>query len=196
MKDFLTPEERRKLNQIVLKKTAIKLIERARFLKNKMINEFEDHPITKEIQAGESAYNSSETLSGRQGNLFSFIGFEAGSEPLEPIYEILNEISITQTQNGIRIIFPSAEDIWQVTPMPWQQGRSWAKGIESGISGLNYYLFSSREGRFSNSRSGTAIQANKVTSNLRYIPRTYISNLLNKYKKLFQKLSPTVLLEI
>jgi hypothetical protein len=96
MKDFLTPTERKKLNDIVFKKTAPKLIERAKSLKYKMINEFRDHPISREIQAGETSLNLSETLSGRQGNLFSFIGFEAGSEPLEPIYEILSEISIIQ----------------------------------------------------------------------------------------------------
>lgn len=196
MKDFLTPLERKKLDKIVLKRKSINLIQRAMFLKEKMISEFIDHPISKEIENGPNAEGLSQFLSGRSGNLFSFIGFEEGSDPLQPIQEILEDIKIFQTENGIKIIFPTAEDIWEVTPMPWQIGRSWAKGIESGISGLNYYLFSNREGRFSTSRSGTAIQANKITSNLRYIPTTYISNLLNKYKKLFKKLSPNVILEI
>ena len=43
--------------------------------KSNFIEQFEEHPITKEIQDGPEASNSSGTLNG-QGNLFSFIGFE------------------------------------------------------------------------------------------------------------------------
>ena len=42
-------------------------------IKNQLIQEFLNHPITQEIKAGPNASNSSGTLNGK-GNLFSFIG--------------------------------------------------------------------------------------------------------------------------
>jgi hypothetical protein len=46
-----------------------------------MIEEFQNHPVTREISAGENASNSSGLLGG-YGNLFSFIGFDQGSDPI------------------------------------------------------------------------------------------------------------------
>lgn len=56
--------------------------------KSNFIEQFEEHPITKEIQEGPEASNSSGTLNG-QGNLFSFIGFERGSNPITPVSNFL-----------------------------------------------------------------------------------------------------------
>ena len=43
---------------------------------------FEEHPVTKEIDAGPGSNNSSGTLGG-YGNLFTFIGFERGQDSRE-----------------------------------------------------------------------------------------------------------------
>jgi len=53
-----------------------------------MVNEFENHPVTKEIESGPEATNITNTLGGA-GNLFSYIGFEEGSNPIEVIKDIL-----------------------------------------------------------------------------------------------------------
>ena len=65
---------------------AVQQVVRNRFsiIKRNLINEFESHPVTVEISGGVNAKNSSGTLGGK-GNLFRFIGFEAGSDPISPI---------------------------------------------------------------------------------------------------------------
>ena len=62
--------------------------------KSILIQEFNNHEVTKEIAAGPKASNTSGTLGG-YGNLFSFIGFEANSDPITPVKEILNETDFT-----------------------------------------------------------------------------------------------------
>ena len=70
--------------------------------------------------------------------------------------------------------------------MPWATGRSWARGIESGISGLGYYLKVSRD----SSRSGLGIQSPRRVraSGVKFKNTQYISALIKKYKKEFQNL--------
>jgi hypothetical protein len=162
-------------------------------LKVRMIEEFNSHPVTQEILSGPRGSNISGTLTG-SGNLFSFIGFEKNSNPITPILEQLNliQISLRKSYDNIflYIRMPTPEDIWKVTPMPWQEGRSWAKGIESGISGLNYYLyFENPNPSISQiSRSGTGVQSGKQRSSSRYVPVKYISELLKKYKTKFSSI--------
>lgn len=178
------------------KKISPRLFRAAQSLKAKMIEEFMNHPITKEILAGPRATNTSGSLQG-YGNLYSFIGFERDSLTVEPIVDILEKIeprldSVANVINAGVPEFPEAEEIWKVTPMPWQEGRSWAKGIESGISGLNYYLFSAAG--LSNSRSGTGEQMQKpISTHFRYRNTQYISAFLKKYKELYRKLTLEVM---
>ena len=49
----------------------------------KLLVAFDDHEITKEIEAGPGARNSSGTLGG-YGNLYTFIGFSRGQDPISP----------------------------------------------------------------------------------------------------------------
>lgn len=175
-----------------VKKEILDISKKAERLKQMMISEFNSHPVTVEIKGGPTAGNYSDTLVGiTQGNLFSFIGFEEGSDPISPILEIFNKIKIITnsdySNSFLNISLPKIEDIWEVTPMPWQEGRSWAKGIESGISGLNYYLYSSSK-QLQNSRSGSAVQTNRARTGARYIPTQYLSTLLRKYRTKFSSL--------
>lgn len=160
-------------------------------LKNKMVAEFLNHPITLEIKAGVNASNISGTLGGGSGNLFSFIGFDSGADPTKPIEEILNETRfqfsrVTNRSIEFSINLPNAKEIFAVTPMPWAPGRSWAKGIESGISGLGYYL----KIKTDNSRSGLGIQSPRKVrkSSSKFQNTQYISALLKKYQKEFENL--------
>jgi hypothetical protein len=186
----LQEQIQRKATSFILARNPEKLTKEFEDIKLRMVKEFLNHPITKEINAGAYASNTSGTLSNiGNGNLFSFIGFELGDDPIEPIKSLLEdiEIRIIKTSNSISISikYPTPQEIWEITPMPWQEGRSWAKGIESGISGLNYYLFSSRLNDDA-SRSSTGIQSNKqLRSYARYVPTSYISTLLKKYRTIF-----------
>jgi hypothetical protein len=53
-------------------------------IKNELIQEFLNHPVTQEIKAGPNTTNISGTLNGK-GNLFSFIGFYEGDDPIQDI---------------------------------------------------------------------------------------------------------------
>jgi hypothetical protein len=157
-------------------------------IKNQLINEFLNHPVTKEIKGGPSASNTSGTLGG-VSNLFAFIGFEDGDDPISPIVNIFQSIDITfageiPMGNKFTINMPTSEDIFTVTPMPWASGRSWAQGIEKGISGLGYLL----RRRSSQSRSGEAIQSSVKIRGGSFKNTQYISALINKYSKRFSQL--------
>jgi hypothetical protein len=159
-------------------------------IKAEMIREFLAHPVTQEIMGGPTASNISGTLGGVT-NLFAFIGFDAGEQPITPILEGLQTVNIVYNkeykEKGIGVSFnvflPTAEDIFAITPLPWATGRSWAEGIERGISGLGYLV------RKSGGRSGAAVQSrvNKVRGGgFQNIP--YISSFIKKYKKRFEEL--------
>ena len=61
-----------------------------------MIAEFLNHPISLELKGGISANNISGTLGGVT-NLFSFIGFDSGDDPIDPIVEILQKTIFQMT---------------------------------------------------------------------------------------------------
>ena len=159
-------------------------------IKNELIKEFLSDPVTIEILQGASGSNISGTLGG-VSNLFAFIGFDSGEQPISPILQSLENIQITYNKEirkrGIGVEFdvsmPTAQDIFAITPLPWASGRSWAEGIERGLSGLGYLL------RKDGGRSGAAVQSrvNKVRSG-RFQNRPYISALIKKYTKRFEDL--------
>ena len=163
-------------------------------IKEEIIQEFEEHPISKEIEGGITAYNISNTLNGIT-NLYSFIGFESGDRPLDPIRIELEKIKLKYDVNRkgeliFTIDFPSSKDIFNVTPMPWAIGRSWAQGIENGISGLGYYIK-----QVKNSRSGLGVQTkNQIRSGVRFRNTKYISELIKKYNKKIEDLSKNQIL--
>jgi hypothetical protein len=159
--------------------------------KNQMIAEFLNHPVTIEIKGGINASNISGTLGGGSGNLFSFIGFNAGDEPIEPILRLLESttfdyVNASKKRINYRINLPTAKDVFRATPMPWATGRSWAKGIETGISGLGYYLRKQTD----SSRSGLGVQSPRKVrkAGSKFKNTSYISAFLKKYKKEFEDL--------
>ena len=159
-------------------------------IKAEMIKEFLSHPITQEIMEGPNAPNISGTLGG-VSNLFAFIGFDAGNQPVAPILKRLEAVNIIYNkeykEKGIGVSFnvflPTAEDIFAITPLPWATGRSWAEGIERGISGLGYLV------KKSGGRSGAAVQSrvNKVRGG-GFQNTPYISSFIKRYKKRFEEL--------
>jgi hypothetical protein len=158
--------------------------------KKRMINEFLNLPVTKELMAGPQSRNISGTLGG-YGNLFTFIGFEVGAEPVLPIIQLLNKTQIVFNRlsprgtSKIRIEMPSAKDIFAVTPLPWATGISWAKGIETGMSGLGQYI--NKPSAFS--RSGSGLQTTSRLRSGKFSNMPYVSQFINKWQKEFIKLS-------
>lgn len=152
-----------------------------------LVRDFYDHSVTKEIMRGPSANNSSGTLSG-YGNLFSFIGFERGSNPFSQVEDLIKaklNVRVRAITGGrFRITISNAPDtksIFEATPYPWASGSSWAEGIERGMSNLGSYL--NRPSGISNSNSGTGIQVEAILSSRSFKTTSYISGIMNKFLK-------------
>ena len=160
--------------------------------KNILLQDFEFHPVTQEIMQGPEGTNISNTLIG-YGNLYSFIGFEYGSNPISPVRKMIkNENKITSIRRAagnkakfdIKVRVVSLSDFKDVAPMPWQPGRSWVEGIERGISGLAYYLNVNRQ----SSRSKGGIQADKEIRIMAFKNTKYMSEIIRKFTKNLRKL--------
>ena len=67
-----------------------------------MMQNFESHPVTREFDSGPDASNLSGALGG-YGNLFSYIGFYSGEDPLAAITSYLKDLKfqkrILKTKN-------------------------------------------------------------------------------------------------
>lgn len=158
--------------------------------KKNLIREFEAHPVTRELRGGPNASNTSRTLPGGYGNLFSFIGFEAGTDPVDIVRDALDRTRMDKnSKKEVRnnkvtfkyvIDYPTLAELKQVTRMPWEAGLSWLDRIEKGISGFGYYM-SVKNRRFS--RSGTGLQMDQRIRDGRYSPVSYYSRLINNFKK-------------
>jgi hypothetical protein len=164
-------------------------------IKKQALAEFDKHPVTQEINGGIQAKNISNTLPGTKGdaNLFSFIGFPEDSSPTQEVRNILeDEINLNRqpksktVSNGILFTFdveaPTLKSIEQKTPLPWEGGRSWVRGIERGISGLGYYL----SGRFKTpepSQSGGGIQSEYKVRAGAFTTVKYLSEILKNLKE-------------
>jgi hypothetical protein len=149
--------------------------------KNKLIEAFDNHEVTKEIAAGPKTSNTSGTLGG-YGNLFSFIGFDAGSDPITPVKELLNEIEVKNIKkNGdeynVTVKYPSQNEISKVTPLPFENGRSWAIGIEKGISGFTQYIYT----KFLDGRSKQGVQSDKAKGLGSFKKQDYLNLLIQNF---------------
>lgn len=154
---------------------------------DRLVKNFKVNKITVELKAGPTASNVSGVLGG-YGNLFSFIGFDAGADPTEVIERIFEQkIQFNVRRIGksgkykISFFIPTTEEIYGLTPMPWASGSSWVDGIEKGMSNVGSYLYSSRG--FGQSRAGTGLQAKNKSSGVTFRNTPYITKLLNNFKR-------------
>ena len=165
-------------------------------LKKEMVKAFLKHPITAEILGGPKATNTSGTLGG-YGNLFSFIGFSESDRPIAPITKLLEQTSYKMTGMNPRgvlrltIILPSPADIFEVTPLPWAPGISWAKRMEVGLSGLGMYLNKDS----SLSRSGAGIQSKRQIRTGRFSNASYVSAFMREWRERILKIDKAVKLK-
>jgi hypothetical protein len=154
---------------------------------NKLIKEFEKHPVTKELKQGPFGGNPSRTLGG-YGNLYSFIGFQAG-DPTEIVSAILKSDTKIDRRTGaakkkgkvieykFRIKLPDMGTIEAMTPMPWENGRSWVRGVERGISGFGFYM--NKMG----GRSGGGFQTYNQVRGGGFRNVKYLSEIFSNFKK-------------
>jgi hypothetical protein len=173
--------------------------ERFESAKDLMIDDFNEHPVTQEIEAGP------EHTGGLMdyGNLFSFIGFEAGSDPIMAIRNALYKLTtikkVSEKVEGKDVVYyyqitlPTKAQLSELSKTPgWFDSRDWLDGIEHGISGFQYYLYApNKESVQRASRSGTAIQAGSKHGGLFPIgnyrnargltPMSYISMIRDRF---------------
>ena len=142
--------------------------------KKKYLSEIIEHPVSKEIAEGINAQNVSNTLNG-EGNLYTFIGFDQGDKPIDNLINLIEKNTKIQQIKSDSNIFnfqvysPSLDELKGYTPMPFERGNSWLKGIEKGISGFSNYLYGLL---FPTSRSGKAIQAKNKIRRASYKPES------------------------
>jgi hypothetical protein len=133
--------------------------------KDRMLSEFESHPVTKELQ---SPSDSSQFLS--QGNLVGLFGYEDATGEVDKVRENLEQTSIVFLDRGrvdkdgryvirVKAETPSVALLNEETELPWQS-KGLVDAVELGVSGFFRTLFG---GGFEGSRSGEGIQVkNKV----------------------------------
>jgi hypothetical protein len=164
-------------------KAEAKIQKRFNFAYQKMIEEFEDSKVTQEIEAGPEAPNYTNSLGG-YGNLFSFIGFPRGTNPVEPLRQLLinTNVKYTSFRNNrwyFRVNLPTRNKITAATPMPWEGLNSWAYAVERNISNLSHYLYE----KTSAGRSKEALQVKPIVhKDLSFKKVNYISFILEHFK--------------
>lgn len=152
--------------------------------KTKLLNDFDGSKVTQEINGGAESGNLTNTLQGTGGNLWGFIGFT--DNPIPDIRTDLENIQVhksevTRKRITFRVILPSLKDLYAKHPYPdgWSPG-SWLKGIENGISGLQFFLAEARKGR---STAGIQVAHNEVPiRGGSFKPVDYLSTFLENFK--------------
>jgi len=152
-------------------------------MKDQLLENFDDHPVTKEISNPNSS-NISDTLGG-YGNLYGFIGLEENN-PALPVKEVLSQkteiksISIKDNQMTLKFSVPELEDFDSAAALEWDT-KNWVKGIEKGISGFQSFM-AKKAGR-----SGKGIQIKGqvkpfVGGASTFKNTKYMTDLINKFK--------------
>lgn len=159
--------------------------------KEVLIEELRKHPVTQEIQAGptgKSAFLSS------GGDLFSFIGFPAGSKPISDLEDFLdNHINFEgykglKTGGGLiifefKISIPDESDFASRENLClfWEKTNPWPFAVEKGIAGYSNYLPFKDDMAKSVSKRGLQMK-NEIREG-EFSPTPYITQILNNFKK-------------
>jgi hypothetical protein len=152
------------------------------------INDIKDHPVSKELDSGPDGENISSTLDGKE-NLFAFIGFDSEDKPIDDLTDLIKDNTFLDKKSTFdrktfelkfNVFTPSLDEIKNSTPLPFERGRSWVKGVEDGISGFGYYVYGLV---FPTSRSGRGIQSKNKVRVAAYRPVKYMTELYGKFIK-------------
>lgn len=204
------PLNSRLFHLAVLRKVDPILVKQARELmdfefeskKEQALKEFEASPITKELDAGPSAFSSIPALTEVGGNLFSFLGFNRGEQPARELRDYLDENITIDPHRGrgkvvgnklvytAKVKFPTLDEVDQAmareVPLDWDQ-RAFTNRIAKGAPGLPNYLFQENPplGTPEPSRSSTAIQIKSTLRGGSFRGVPYVSKVLDTVKRLF-----------
>lgn len=173
-------------------------LSKVRSAQNDMVQTFESHPVTNEL-AGGADYSGPSLIryhsADHKANLYSFIGFPEGTDPLDVLRKLLKfpiEVRVsTRVKNTyyFTVLAPTGEDIEQATPMPSEYlsgGFSWARGIEDGdLLGIGNFLSI----KASASRSGGGIQV-KVNEPLdsEVSQSPFITDILEAFRRRIEQI--------
>ena len=96
----------------------------------------------------------------------------------------LNEIEVKNIklngdQYSASVKYPSQNEISKVTPLPFENGRSWAIGIEKGISGFTQYIYT----KFLAGKSKEGLQSDKRSNSGSFKKQDYLNSLLQDFIK-------------
>ena len=159
-------------------------------IKKKMLAEFENHQVTKDLES----FGSSDLVP--RGTLFGFLGFEKGQNPVDALRGVLERgttirpgrIKMNQGERVYVVTIPTKDELYAATPLPWAPGRSWLKAVEFGISGLGNYIAVSS----SSSRSGEGIQVENANLGGRFRNVKYVSSILKNMQKELLSIGMTI----
>lgn len=173
-------------NKSLINQTRILIEKQFKTIHAKFIADFESHPVTRELRGGAGSSNFSGSL--LEGNLFGFIGFTSGADPISNIENMLRktDIIIKNRKMGASgfvwtyiVTTPSLQDLYTATPMPWASGASWLRELEGrGIPNLGQYMYK----RSSSSRSGAGVQ-NQNRSGGGRVRVSYVKQLLKEFEQ-------------
>ena len=193
---------------VLYKKIKEESLKRAELEKNKKQNDYAKaflaHPITKDVKDGPDSEggNTAGCLGSEKGNLFSFLGFDRGTDPTVEIESAIRQSckikrttyklnvhfsgkTLTTYNVQIDMSYPTVEDLKRLpdADLPRQPG-SWLDKIEKNISGLGAYFFAKRGFSSQASKSGHAIQLANWDKGTRFKPRDYFKEII---KQVFPK---------
>jgi len=147
-----------------------------------LLQEVASHPVALELanQTKPSAF-----LPSSKGSLFSFLGFNAGQDPVGDLISFLDSNINYTISNGtvagnvvaLNISIPSRPEFKSELPLSWTSGLSWVDAIEDGVSGLPFFLSKGSTGR-----SEDGIQAKGIIGGAEFTGTPFISELLARFR--------------
>ena len=164
----------------------------------KLVEEFEAHPASVEMDAGpDNDYST--YIKGGAGNLPSLLGIANSAAEIKKISKLLTGSikikDVRKTNNefslSIKVEVPTIEEINEIAVSPdWIIGDSWIDQLERGVSNVACYFFANRG--FKTSTSGYAIQIKKTWKNITaghgtVSEKEYISKMLRDLGKEIKK---------
>ena len=156
-------------------------------VKQEFLDKVAEDEVMQELSQGADGPNITGTLGLRSGNLFSFMGLEANSNPdgalLDFLQEKVNYVKDNQikgrgnkTYLSPKITFPNKAEFLEKSALrlPWESGRSWVWAVEEGISNLGSFI-ATKNWKKSRSKGGVQIQKDILPGE--YRPTGFMSNL-------------------
>lgn len=164
--------------------------------KKVLMEQFDSHPVTLELEAGPDYEGSGLVSTAHGGNLFSFLGFNRGEKPVIWLRETLEKfvtkgrLTKEKISDGFlysyEIRVPSKREIYSRTRILEWTTRSFVDLVENGIPGFGRYIFDLF--KIKHSRSKTGVEAKKPLrqpASSAKIP--YVTLLLNSFRERFER---------